>query len=412
MSLPSHPLPARRIQFQNAQGIQLEARLDSPADGRIRAYAIFAHCFTCSKDLGATRRISRAMTAQGIGVLRFDFTGLGHSEGDFSQTGFASNLEDLVAAAEWLEENLEAPELLVGHSLGGAAVLFAASRIPTVKAVATVAAPYSPDHVTHLLGPAKETLKKQESAEVSIGGRPFQIGRTFLEQLEGVDAASTIKNLKKPLLVLHAPFDKIVGIENAEQIYKAAHHPKSYISLDGADHLLSRAEDADYAGLVIASWAARYISQPEISELSAHKQVAVRTGRTFTTEIRAGRHGLLADEPIKVGGRDLGPGPYEYLLAGLGACTGMTLRMYADRKGWPLESATVHLEHDRVYEQDQEDMEDGNKGKRLDRIRKWIELEGDLDETQRARLMEIADRCPVHRTLSGPILLESVEHRD
>lgn len=391
-----------KFTFPNSSGQQLAARLDLPLGEHPSACALFAHCFTCSKNLAAVRNISRALTQQGFAVLSFDFTGLGDSEGEFAETNFSSNIDDLVAAAAYLEKEVQAPSILIGHSLGGAAVLQAATRVESVRAVVTIGAPADPAHVRkHLQENEAELLEKGE-ATVSIGGRPFRVKKQLLDDLESHGIESFLPKLKKALLVLHSPQDTIVGIENASRIYHAARHPKSYISLDGADHLLSEKEDSLYAGNMIAAWAARYIDTHAQQKLTTDKQVVVRTGaKGYTTEIQAGPHSLLADEPASVGGADLGPTPYNLLSAAVGACTSMTLRMYADRKGWDLKEVRVHLEHSQEHKLDSEAATGGKA--RIDVIERVIELEGNLDETQRARLLEMADRCPVHRTLHGEI---------
>jgi uncharacterized OsmC-like protein/esterase/lipase len=394
-------MKSTRIKFPNAEGQLLAARMDLPLDQQPRACAIFAHCFTCSKDLQAVKNISLALTQEGIAVFRFDFTGLGQSEGEFADTTFSSNVEDLVAAAEYMTREYDAPQLLVGHSLGGAAVLMAGLKIDSVKAVATIGAPAEPVHVSHLLESGKEELENTGESTISIGGRPFKVKIKFLEDLRQY-AKDHIGKLKKALLVMHSPQDQIVGIKNAELIYKEAMHPKSYISLDGADHLLSRKADAQYVGQVIATWAIRYLELAEPAQLETDRQVVVRTdGEGYFTEIKAGPHHLMADEPQSVGGTNLGPSPYGLLSASLGACTSMTLRMYADRKKWDLREVRVHLSHNKDYREDCENVE--SKKAKIDVFEREIELEGDLDEKQRQRLLEIADRCPVHRTLHGDV---------
>lgn len=393
----------QKVEFTNPQGIKLSARLELPIDTHPHAYALFAHCFTCNKNLTAVRNISRALTQNGIAVLRFDFTGLGESEGDFADTNFASNVDDLVAAANYLEANFLAPELVIGHSLGGAAVLCAASKIPSLKAVATIGAPYSPQHVTHLFGDDVEAIEKNGVAPVTIGGREFTIKKEFLEALENIEEHEVIHNIQLPLLVLHSPVDTTVEVSNATQIYKAAQHPKSFISLHKADHLLSRKQDSEYVGCMIAAWAANYLTQPEESDLSSHNQVVVRSeeGEGFTTHIKAGNHRMIADEPASVGGNNFGPTPYDYVTAGLGACTAMTMRMYAARKKWDLQSVTVHLEHGKRHSNDCENCEES--AAKIDHFDRVIEMEGNLDEAQKKRLLEIADKCPVHRTLHAEI---------
>ncbi len=405
-------MPTERFDFQGASGLGLSGRLEIP-EGTPAAYALFAHCFTCGKDALAATRIARRLAALGIATLRFDFTGLGGSEGEFSNSGFTSNIEDIIAAADQLRRIRTAPSLLVGHSLGGAAVLAAAGRIPEVKAVATIGAPFDATHVLHLFGDRVPAIADTGSVEVEIGGRPFQIGRSFVEDLSRHDQGSRIGELRRSLLVLHAPGDTIVGIDNASQIFLKARHPKSFISLDGADHLLSKPRDAEYAAGVIAAWASRYLgtdanaTKATEEDASVRSQVVVReTGRgKFQNEVRVGRHRLIADEPENVGGLDSGPGPYDFLLASLGACTAMTMRMYADKKGWPLRRVQVGLDHDKVHAQDCADCET-REGK-VDEITRTIAIEGDLDAEQRARILEIADKCPVHRTLHTEIKIRT-----
>lgn len=390
-------MKSRKLSFKNRQGDQLYAKLDLPIDTRPSVAAIFAHCFTCNSNFKAVRNISLALTQQGIAVLRFDFTGLGQSEGEFSETNFSSNVEDLMEAAEFLEEILVAPQILIGHSLGGAAVLMAGLKIPSVKAVATIGAPAEPIHVKHLISEGEEEIANRGQATVNIGGRPFTIKKQFLDDLQNI-AKDHIGMLKKALLVLHSPQDEIVGIENAEIIYRAAVHPKSYISLDGADHMLSKEEDSLYVGQVIASWAVRYLQFSGKKPLQTKKQLITRTGSEgYLTEIQVGPHHMLSDEPESVGGSNLGPTPYGYLGAALGSCTGMTLKMYADRKKWDLEEVNVHVSHSKAHASDCGECD--TKNKKIDVFEREIEILGNLDEAQIKRLLEIADRCPVHRTL-------------
>lgn len=395
------PITSEKITFPGASGTQLAARLDRPG-GAARATALFAHCFTCSMESHAASRISRALAGLGIATLRFDFTGLGGSEGDFGNSGFSSNLDDLVAAASFLRERGEAPSLLVGHSLGGAAVLAAAARIPEARAVATIAAPAEPDHVRRLIADAAPEIEAKGSAEVAIAGRRFRISKSFLDDIGSHRLDEAIGSLRRALLVFHAPTDDTVGIDNATRIFVAAKHPKSFVSLAGADHLLTRAEDASYVASVLAAWAARYI--PALSSAASDEPpldgwVEVRETRAgrYAQSIRVGRHVLAADEPVSVGGDDSGPGPYDLLSAALGACTSMTLRMYAERKGWPLERVTVRLHHEKVHAADCIDCE--KEVRKVDRIERRIQIEGALDSEQRQRLLEIADKCPVHQTL-------------
>ncbi|MCB0596620.1 MAG: alpha/beta fold hydrolase [Lewinellaceae bacterium] len=395
-------MPSQKIEFQNAEGEKLAARLELPVDQRPYAYALFAHCFSCNKNLTAIRNISRALSRKGIAVLRFDFIGLGESEGDFADTNFSSNVEDLVQAARYLEEHHQAPALLVGHSLGGAAVICAAHELPSVKAVATIGAPYSPGHVSNRIKEAVENTEDEGIAEVNIGGRPFSVKKHFLEDIREQNLEPKLQKLGRALLILHSPQDLTVEIENAARMYHAARHPKSYISLDGADHLLSGKEDSRYAGEVIASWVSRYVPRPKKEPLKVEKEVAVRLGKEgFTTDVMVRRHSLIADEPESVGGNDYGPSPYELVTAGLGACTAMTLQMYARRKKWPLREVRVQLEHFKDHARDSENVED--PGSKIDYFSRTIEIEGELDEGQRQKLLEIANKCPVHRTMHSPI---------
>lgn len=394
-----------RVEFTNQDGTPLAARLDRPSQGVPDAYALFAHCFTCSKDLRSVGAISRALNRQNIGVLRFDFTGLGESEGDFSETNFSSNVGDLTAAAQFLDEQYQAPRILVGHSLGGAAVLQAAHRIPSAEAIATIAAPYDPEHVTRLLDDALEEIKTRGEARITLAGRSFTIRKQFLDDLAATKMEKTIRTLDRALLLFHSPVDQTVGVENAARIFEAARHPKSFVSLDDADHLLTDVTDAEYVGTVLGAWARKYVEIEDEEAAPAEGQVVTETEDEYRTEIRAGKHALVADEPESVGGGDAGPTPYDYLLAGLGSCTGMTLRMYADRKDWPLEEATVHLSHEKVHAEDCDHCE--TKEGRVDHIKREIELAGDLTADQRQRLLEIANKCPVHRTLHSEIDVET-----
>lgn len=399
-------MPSTRVDFPGSQGHALAGRLDTPG-GVPRAWALLAHCFTCSKDTKAAAYIARALADAGFGVLRFDFTGLGGSGGDFSNTHFSSNVDDLVAAADWLRAHHGAPALLVGHSLGGAAVLAAAGRIADALAVATVGAPCDPAHVAHQFSSDLPAIERDGQALVKLAGREFTIRRSFVDDVSGQPQAARIRALRRPLLVLHAPGDTVVKIDNARHLFEAALHPKSFVSLDGADHLLTRAADARYAAGVIAAWAARYL--PEAPELAPAQdalehgtvRVSERGTGLFAVSIQAGRHTFIGDEPRSVGGDDAGPSPYELLLAALGECTVMTLRMYARQKRWPLENMHVTLTHGKVHAVDGADCE--TKEGKVDRIERVIELVGPLDEAQRARFMDIADRCPVHRTLHAAV---------
>ena len=377
--------------FAGNSSQRLSGRLDLPS-GPVTSYVIFAHCFTCNKNSIAAARIARALTARGFGVLRFDFTGLGQSEGDFGADGFSSNVRDLFAAADAMTRDGRSPTLLIGHSLGGAAALAAAGELPDVRAVATVGAPAEVSHVTRLLGDGLDGLMARGDAEVHIGGRPFRIRRSFVEDLAAHDLPARIKTLRRPLLILHAPRDRVVAIENAASIFGAARHPKSFVSLDNADHLLTRGEDAEYVATVIAAWASRYLAaSPLRSDAQPGYVVVEDTGEgDFQVEVEAGGARFLADEPVEVGGLGSGPTPYDLLSAGLGACTAMTLRLYARRKGIKLHRTTVRVGHERQTGSMPEDV-----------FIRQITLDGDFTDQQRNRLMEIADRCPVHRTLRG-----------
>jgi uncharacterized OsmC-like protein/pimeloyl-ACP methyl ester carboxylesterase len=399
-------VPTERFQFTSAEGHQLAAALDLPEREPL-AYALFAHCFTCGKDVLAAKRIATALAAKGIAVLRFDFTGLGSSEGDFANSTFTSNVADLVRAADHLRETRKGPAILIGHSLGGAAILAAAGQIPDAKAVVTIAAPSDPVHVTGLFKDRIEDIRKHGKVEVQLAGRPFHITSEFLDDIAEHSLMAQVAKLHKALLIMHSPTDDTVGIDNATHIFVAAKHPKSFVSLAGADHLLSGKRDAAYVADVITAWAERYIDlaqpeQPAVSD-NAPRRVVVRETRNgkFQQTVSVGPHRLVADEPISAGGDDSGPGPYDYVLAGLGACTSMTMRMYADRKSLPLQRVTVTLNHSKVHAADCAECE--TKVGMLDRIDRVISIEGALDAEQRAKLMEIADKCPVHRTLTSEI---------
>ncbi|RFP87565.1 OsmC family protein [Rhodobacteraceae bacterium 63075] len=392
-------MPTKRLDFESRSGHKLAARLDMP-DGPHLATALFAHCFTCSKDIPAAKRISQRLAAQGIAVLRFDFTGLGHSEGEFANTDFSSNVGDLAAAAEALEAGIGAPDLLIGHSLGGAAVIAAAGQIPSAKAVVTIGAPYDPAHVTRHFGEKREEILETGEAEVDLGGRPFVIRKEFLEDVSHANLETRLQELGKALLVLHAPRDEIVGIDNAAEIFMAAKHPKSFITLDDADHLITRPGDAEYAAEVIAAWAARYLDMrppaPPPGAPEGITRVSEADPQGFLQDIMSGpQHHALADEPEAYGGTNRGMSPYGFLAAGLGACTSMTIRMYARRKGWPLEHVRVDVSHEKVHAQD---ASEGSREK-IDSFKRVVHLEGELSGEQRQKLLEIADKCPVHRTL-------------
>jgi uncharacterized OsmC-like protein/alpha-beta hydrolase superfamily lysophospholipase len=399
-------MPTEKFQFTGEGGHQLSAALDLP-DGTPVAYALFAHCFTCGKDVLAAKRIATALAAKGIATLRFDFTGLGSSEGDFANATFSSNVSDLVRAAGHLRETRQAPTILIGHSLGGAAILAAAGQIADAKAVVTIAAPSDPNHVTGLFKDHVENIRAQGEAQVSLAGRPFTIKREFLDDVAEHNLMEKIGRLHKALLIMHSPTDDTVGIDNATHIFVAAKHPKSFVSLAGADHLLSDRRDSSYVADVIAAWATRYVAPtvqaPTAERQEKPRQVVVRETRAgkFQNMVTVGPHHLLADEPAPAGGEDSGPGPYDFLLAALGACKSMTMRLYADRKSFPLDRATVTLKHDKIYAKDCAECE--TKEGMLDQIMVRIGLEGPLDPDQRKRILEIADKCPVHRTLTSEI---------
>ncbi len=395
------------VNFTGALGDTLAARVDRPS-GPVRGYALFAHCSTCSKDLAAARRIATGLADNGIAVLRFDFTGLGHSDGEFANTTFASNVDDLIAAADWMRAELSAPTILVGHSLGGAAVLAAGGRIPEVKGIATVGAPADPGHVVHNFGDSIDEIERAGEAEVELAGRTFRVRKAFLDDLKDHRLEEMVGALRKDVLVFHAPLDQTVGIDNATRIFVAAKHPKSFVSLDKADHLLTRAADSAYVASVLSGWAERFLPTVEPSGLSARPgEVVVADARDglFPQWIAAGAHTMRADEPESYGGTDSGPGPYDFLMAALGACTNMTMKMYANRKGWQLDRLETRLEHGKIHAQDCSECET-TEGK-IDRIERRLVIEGPLDPDQVAKLREIADRCPVHRTLHSEVLIET-----
>lgn len=397
-----------KLEFHNSTGETLAGLLEMPEGvEEVSSFALFAHCFTCGKDIAAASRISRALAAQGIAVLRFDFTGLGNSDGDFANTNFSSNVEDLLQAAKALESQYRAPQILIGHSLGGAAVLAATTRLESVKAVVTIGAPATAEHVAHLFQDQAEEIKNQGQAKVRLGAREFSIKRQFLDDIESYSSTGAIRDLDAALLVFHSPLDAIVSIDEAAKIYQAAKHPKSFISLDKADHLLSKAADSEYVAGAIASWASRYIetggadASEQSPDLIDGEVLITELNHKFLRGMYSNSHFLRADEPLKYGGSNLGPTPYDLLLMSLGACTSMTLRMYASRKKLPLEDVQIRLLHERVHAEDCIDCKD-----KIERITRRITLVGELDDEQRQRLLEIADRCPVHRTLeSDPLIV-------
>jgi uncharacterized OsmC-like protein/alpha/beta superfamily hydrolase len=403
-------MPLERFDFPNASGEKLSALLDRPV-GQPMAFALFAHCFTCGKDVLAAKRIAEGLTARGIAVLRFDFTGLGASEGEFANTTFSSNVADLVAAADHLRKMYQPPAILIGHSLGGAAVLAAAQHVPEARAVATIAAPVDPAHVTGLFKEQIPEIEAKGEREVSLAGRPFRIRKEFLDDVGMQKLEHCLRDLRKALLVMHSPTDDLVGIENASAIFTAAKHPKSFMSLAGADHLISKRSDATYVADVIAAWSERYLDMvPAPDEMPIEGVLVAETGHgKFEQSIVAGPHRYLADEPVSAGGDGNGPSPYEYLLAALGACTSMTIRLYADLKKIPLRRVAVQLKHDKIHAVDCENCE--TKEGKIDRIDREVTLEGELTAEQRAKLMEIADKCPVHRTLDSEIDVRTKERQ-
>ncbi|WP_293007129.1 bifunctional alpha/beta hydrolase/OsmC family protein [Nitrosomonas sp.] len=399
--------------FENSEGESLTGLLEMPT-GAIKSYALFAHCFTCSKDNPAAARIALALASRGIAVLRFDFTGLGTSAGDFSDTNFSSNIQDLLVAAQYLEQQYAAPSLLIGHSLGGAAVLAAAQELPSVKAVVTIGAPATASHVKHLFADSYHKLQDQQSVQVELGGRSFNIRRQFIDDLEKYNSVAHIGELRKALLILHAPLDDTVSIDEAARIFTAAKHPKSFVSLDHADHMLTDPQDSQYVAEVLSAWASCYLKTSQLSEKqeetagSSVKQgvVIVRErDKKFTREILTQHHRLISDEPIALGGSDLGFNPYELLLAALGSCTSMTLRMYANHKQIDLQDIQVELQHDRIHAEDCADCE--KQKTQIDVLTRSIRLTGDLSDQQRARLLEIANKCPVHKTLQNKIQIDT-----
>ena len=399
----------KNVSFINRSGEKIAGVLHEPDRGPPRAYALFAHCFTCTKNIKAAVNISGALAEEGIAVLRFDFTGLGESSGEFEETHFSSNVSDLVDAAKWLDEHHEAPQLLVGHSLGGTAVLAAAHEIGSAAAVATIGSPADADHILNLLESDLDAIEASGKAQVNLAGRPFTIRKEFVDNIRGQAVRDGISTLRRALLVMHSPLDEIVNIDEAASIFTAARHPKSFVSLDHADHLLSREEDSRYAGQLLANWAGKYLAPKAGFDYPARKKNTVivhsETGAGFFSTVNADGHHLLADEPISYGGTDRGPTPYEFLSIALGSCTAMTLNMYARHKNLPVESVTVETRHNKIHAQDCVDCK--TKAGKVDQFDRSIKIEGDLLPEQRERMLEIADRCPVHRTLHKEVKIVS-----
>lgn len=407
-------MPRRKVEFTNADGHTLAGALELPDSGQPKAFALFAHCFTCGKDVVAATRIARSLADQGIGVLRFDFTGLGSSEGDFANTTFSSNVSDLEAAADFLATEYRAPRLLIGHSLGGAAVLVAARRLESVEAVVTIAAPATPQHVKHLFADHSCDIRTEGRAQVSIGGRSFELGAELLEDLEQWPLEKTVGELRKPLLIFHSPLDTTVSVDEAAKIFKAAKHPKSFVSLDDADHLLSRQEDADYVALTLTAWASRYLKlaaphaqSRDRPEVDTNEVLITEQDTHFLRGLYTADHQWQADEPKDKGGSNLGPTPYDLLLMSLGACTSMTLRMYANHKQLAVDNIEVRLRHQRIHADDCRDCE--SREGMVDVLERDIRIDGKLDDAQRQRLLEIADRCPVHKTLTDQLHIRTRE---
>lgn len=402
-------MKSEKLEIINKKGLKLQAYLELPANQHPNYYAVFAHCFSCNSTLNAVKHITRALTSFGFGVVRFDFTGLGKSEGEFADSYFSANVSDLVAVSDYMKEQYKAPSLLIGHSLGGAAVIVAASQLNSIKAVATIGAPANVEHVTQHFSHRMDEVKTKGEVEVNIGGRPFKINQEFVEDFSKTDLPSVTEKLRKPILIMHSPVDTIVGIDNAEQLYHRAKHPKSFVSLDQADHLLTNKLDSKYVGNLIGAWVQRYFPaqdnvmlNPDGEQLVGHLNLLEDN---FTTNIQTKKHSLVADEPTSVGGDDFGPSPYEYLNAGLAACTAMTLKLYAERKKWDLQEVFVYLSHSKKHSDELE--VDIEKPGYLDYISKKLKFVGNLDEQQQQRLKDIASKCPVHRTLLNEVIIET-----
>lgn len=403
------------LKIVNKAGEKLAAHLVIPADEQINNIAIFAHCFTCSSSLFVVKNISNELIEKGISVLNFDFTGLGHSEGDFSETNFSNNISDLEDVNSFLTETYIAPTILIGHSLGGAAAIIAASQLENIKAVVSIAAPSYVKHITRHFQNFDEIIKEKGHAMLSIGGRPFTIRKQFIDDLEKHNLEEVVKGLRKPIMIMHSPQDNIVDIENAGRLYNNAFHPKSFISLDGADHLVRNKKDAAYIANVIASWVERYVpiaangtNEAIMLKNVDGEQVLVyhETSVPYTNHIYTKTQHILGDEPIDFGGNDLGLSPYELLIAAIGSCTTLTLKLYAKRKEWDLREVYVYLSYAKKHAEEIENREPEAMGK-LDFIRKKLKLVGNLSEEQIIKLKEIASKCPVHKTVAGKVYFET-----
>ncbi|MBD3630606.1 alpha/beta fold hydrolase [Cyclobacterium sp.] len=399
-------MKTEKVFFKNRKEFNLAAFIYHPLDQPPRFYALFAHCFTCSKNLKAVQNICNTLSQMGVAVMSFDFTGLGNSDGEFENTDLSSNISDLIDAANFLATAYEAPSLLIGHSFGGAAAIYAAQSLPDIKALATIGSPSDVEHISHLFEDHLDTIEKKGTSRVNIGGRGFAINQSFIQDLRQKDLRACLSQLRKPILILHSPQDSIVAINHAAKLYEKAFHPKSFISLDGADHLLSDTTDSEYVGEMVSAWVKKYIpAKVQPNDTKGHEVKVRLAGNGYTSEVKTRYHHLLADEPEEVGGDNLGPTPYDLLMAALGTCTAMTLQMYAQRKKWRLEEINVYLDHDKVHRKDSDNVDD--KKAKVSRFTRSLEITGDVDETQRKRLLEIANKCPVHRTLEEDIIIDT-----
>ncbi|KAA2217383.1 bifunctional alpha/beta hydrolase/OsmC family protein [Maribacter flavus] len=394
-----------KLKIPNRKGHELHALLELPANQKPNRYAIFSHCFACSSNMTAVRNITRTLTNYGFGVIRFDFTGLGRSQGEFAESHFSANVNDIIDVHNYIKETYKAPELLIGHSLGGSASIMAASRIQDIKAVATIGSPSNIEHTKKQFESGLEDVKSYGKAEVELGGRPFIIDSDFVEDFSNTDLLDVTKKLRKPILIMHSPQDRIVKPDHAHNLFVAAFHPKSFVTLDGADHLLTNKNDSMYIGNVIGAWVERYFEpmenkmlEPEGEQLVAHLDL---TENNFTTQMQTKHHNMIADEPGSVGGDNYGPGPYDYLTAAIASCTAMTVKLYAERKEWDLREVYVYITHSKKHTDElQGDFE--NPG-RIDHINKKLKFIGDLTTEQKEKLKDIASRCPVHKTVASEV---------